>query len=118
MFRLTLSNRFEFLLEHLLDRLASENCSPLTAQQVIIPSAAVRRRVELAGADRHGICAHVDFSYLGQWLWTQIGHLVDVQDVSPFSPALLTWRVFEILGDASFTGEYRASPATCATPIR
>ncbi len=106
MFRLTLSNRFEFLLEHLLERLASENCSPLTAQQVIIPSAAVRRRVELAGADRHGIFAHIDFSYLGQWLWTQIGRLVDVQDVSPFSPALLTWRVFEILGDASFTGEY------------
>jgi exodeoxyribonuclease V gamma subunit len=80
---------------------------PLTAQQVIIPSAAVRRRVELAGADRHGIFAHIDFSYLGQWLWTQIGRLVDVQDVSPFSPpALLTWRVFEILGDASFTGEY------------
>ncbi|WP_313952215.1 exodeoxyribonuclease V subunit gamma, partial [Accumulibacter sp.] len=103
MLRLTLSNRFELLLESLLDRLSNEACSPFTAQQVIVPSTAVRRRVELACADRQGICANVEFSYLAQWLWTQIGHLVDIQDVSPFSPELLSWRVFEVLGDHSFS---------------
>ena len=50
MLRLTLSNRFEFLLERLLDRLDDESCSPFTAQQVIVPSTALRRRVELACA--------------------------------------------------------------------
>jgi exodeoxyribonuclease V gamma subunit len=103
MFRLTLSNRFELLLENLLDRLANETGSPFTAQQVIIPSTAVRRRVELACADRQGICANVEFSYLAQWLWTQIGHLVEIREQSPFAPVLLAWRVFELLGDAGFT---------------
>ncbi len=105
MFRLTLSNRFEFLLEKLLFRLAQESCSPFTAQQVIIPSTAVRRALELACADRHGICANIEFSYLAQWLWTQIGQLIEIQEQSPFAPTLLAWRVFEILGDAGFSGE-------------
>ena len=110
MFRLTLSNRFEFLLEALLDRLTDEVCSPgrspFATQQVIVPSRAIRRRVELACADRHGICANIDFSYLAQWLWSRIGELVDIQEVSPFSPALLAWRVFEILADSAFTDAY------------
>ncbi len=105
MFRLTLANRFEFLLEKLLVRLAQESCSPFTAQQVIIPSTAVRRALELACADRHGICANIEFSYLAQWLWTQIGQLIEIQEQSPFAPTLLAWRVFEILGDAGFSGE-------------
>jgi exodeoxyribonuclease V gamma subunit len=113
MFRLTLSNRFELLLENLLDRLANETGSPFTAQQVIVPSTAVRRRVELACADRQGICANVEFSYLAQWLWTQIGHLVEIREQSPFAPVLLAWRVFELLGDAGFTSDgIRVSPAT------
>jgi exodeoxyribonuclease V gamma subunit len=106
MLRLTLSNHFEFLLESLLERLAEEAGSPLTAQQVIIPSTALRRRVELACADRQGICANIDFSYLAQWLWKQIGQLVDVQEESPFSPALLAWRIFEQLGDRGFTDDH------------
>ncbi|SBT08849.1 Exodeoxyribonuclease V, gamma subunit [Candidatus Accumulibacter aalborgensis] len=110
MFRITFSNRFEFLLEALLDRLSDEVCSPgrspFATQQVIVPSMAIRRRVELACADRHGICANIDFSYLAQWLWTRIGELVAIQEVSPFAPALLAWRVFEILADSSFTDSY------------
>ena len=106
MLRLTLSNRFEFLLESLLESLAEEACSPLTAQQVIIPSTALRRRVELTCADHQGICANIDFSYLAQWLWKQIGQLVDIQEESPFSPALLAWRVFERLGDRRFTDDH------------
>ncbi|WP_300321056.1 exodeoxyribonuclease V subunit gamma [Accumulibacter sp.] len=105
MLRLTLSNRFELLLERLLDRLAGEARSPFAAQQVLVPSTAVRRRIELACADRQGICANVEFSYLAQWLWAQIRQLVDVQDISPFSPALLSWRLFEILGERDFSAD-------------
>ncbi|WP_353739648.1 hypothetical protein [Accumulibacter sp.] len=31
---------------------------------MIIPSTALRRRVELACADRRGICTNIDFPYL------------------------------------------------------
>lgn len=102
MLRLTLSNRFEILLASLVDRLADEDCPPLTAQQVIIPSSALRRQVELACADSLGIGANIEFSYLGEWLWRQISRLIDVEAESPFAPSLLTWRVYEVFADARF----------------
>jgi len=105
MLRVSFSNRFETLLEGLLDALADPPPSPFEAQQVIVPSLAVRRKAELALADRFGICANVDFSFLGAWLWRQIGRLVPVAEASPFTPAILAWRIFEILGDRTFVDE-------------
>ena len=106
MLHIAFSNRFEILLESLLERLAAERPEPFAAQQVIIPSAAVARRVELALADREGICANVEFSYLGQWLWRQIGRIVTVAKDSPFAPEVLAWRVYDKLGDAGWTGSH------------
>jgi exodeoxyribonuclease V gamma subunit len=102
MFRVSFSNRFETLLDGLIDALADPPASPFEPQQVIVPSMAIRRRIELAAADRFGICAYVEFSFLGQWLWRQIGRLVPVADVSPFSPAILVWRIHAILGERGF----------------
>jgi hypothetical protein len=119
MFRLTLSNRFEFLLETCSNVSRARTCSPLTAQQVIIPSTAVRRRVELACADRQGICANIEFSYLAQWLWTQIGRLVEIQErVAVFAGAADLAGVRDAWRRWLHQGGIRASPATCATPTR
>ena len=101
MLQFIFSNRFETLLEALVWRLAAAQDDPFATQQVIVPSAALRRRLELSLADRLGICANVQFHYLAQWIWTQIGRLVPVQEASPFDPDILAWRVFEALGDAS-----------------
>ncbi|HEX6795932.1 MAG TPA: exodeoxyribonuclease V subunit gamma [Casimicrobiaceae bacterium] len=105
MLRVSFSNRFEILLEALLDALADPPSSPFASQQVIVPSLAVRRRIELGAADRFGICANVDFSFLGAWLWRQIGRLVPVAEASPFTPAILAWRIFEILDDRTYVDE-------------
>src|SRR6185437_12905930 len=86
MLRLTFSNRFEALLDGLVESLGEPPASPFEPQHVVVPSMAVRRRIELALADRLGICANVEFSFLGAWLWRQIGRLVDVADDSPFAP--------------------------------
>ena len=64
-----------------------------------MPSAAIRRRVELAAADRFGICSNVRFSFLAQWLWRQIGHVVPVSEMSPFTTPVLTWRVLGIFDE-------------------
>ncbi len=106
MFRLTLSNRSEYLLDRLLERLTAERTEVFTPQQVIVPSAALRRRVELVSADHIGVCANIEFSFLAQWLWARIGQLVPVQERSPFTPSLLSWRVYEIFGDERFTGRH------------
>ena len=78
MLRIVLSNRYEVLEAALLARLDGVPASPFVADQIIVPSAAIRRKVELAIADRTGICANVEFPFLAQWLWTEIGALVPV----------------------------------------
>ncbi len=101
------SNRFETLLDQLIEGLAQERGGPFAAPQVIVPSTAIARRIELALADRHGICANVEFSYLAQWLWRQIRRLVrEVHEDSPFAPEVLAWRVYEAFGDERFVDEH------------
>ena len=115
MLGITFSNRFEKLLDPLIERLAHERAGPFVAPQVIVPNTAIARRIELALADRHGICANVEFSYLAQWLWRQIRRLVhEVHEDSPFAPEVLAWRVYEALGDKRFTGEHERLQAYLA----
>src|SRR5574337_693379 len=97
MFSFTQSNRFEYLLDRLLANLEAEAPGPFDAQTVIVPSAALRRRVELAQAERAGVCANIEFAFLARWLWRQIGRVVAVAEESPFAPPLLAWRIVELL---------------------
>ncbi|MDR1661691.1 MAG: exodeoxyribonuclease V subunit gamma [Azoarcus sp.] len=98
MFSAVFSNRCENLLDTLLARLSSERHGPFARSQVIVPGSALRRRIELSIAERVGICANIDFDYLTQWLWRQIGCLVETPEASPYTPAALLWRCFAALG--------------------
>lgn len=109
MLRLAFSNRFEILLDRLLDQLAHEQPGPFGQRHVVVPSSALRRHVEFAVAQREGVCANLDFGYLAQWLWAQIGRVVEVPARSPFSPALLAWRVFGLLDPAAAAGGWLAA---------
>ncbi|MFU2487146.1 exodeoxyribonuclease V subunit gamma [Thauera sp. WH-1] len=98
MLSLSFSNRFEILLDELLERLAEEQPGPFGEREVVVPSAALRRRLELAVADHEGVCANLRCDFLAQWLWQQIGRVVpEVPARSPFSPALLAWRIHGLL---------------------
>ncbi|WP_240158117.1 exodeoxyribonuclease V subunit gamma, partial [Burkholderia sp. Tr-860] len=102
MLHLFFSNRHETLADALIEHLASHPgaAGPWARQQVIVPSAALRRRLELDIAGRHGICANLEFSYLAQWLWTQIGQVLRVPPRSPFAPDRLVWRCYRLLSEA------------------
>jgi exodeoxyribonuclease V gamma subunit len=111
MLQLFYSNRYDVLVGALLDGLGETPSSPWTAQPVIVPSAAVRRRLELDIAARQGVCANIHFGYLAQWLWTQIGEVMeDVPQRSPFAPDRLVWRCYRLLGDADEAQPWNASP--------
>ncbi|KAB0648687.1 exonuclease V subunit gamma, partial [Burkholderia territorii] len=98
MLHLFYSNRHETLADALLDDLAAfpARNGPWAPQQVIVPSAALRRRLELDIAARHGVCANVEFTYLAQWLWAQIGRVLTVPARSPFAPDRLVWRCYRL----------------------
>ena len=59
---------FERLQDALLGELMQPGDSPFAREPVLVPSTALRRHLALAVADRHGICAQVEFSFLAQWL--------------------------------------------------
>ncbi|HVL58341.1 MAG TPA: exodeoxyribonuclease V subunit gamma, partial [Burkholderiaceae bacterium] len=107
MFCLTWSNRFEILLERLIADCANAPSDPLAPPQIVVPSAAMRRRVELGIADRHGVFAGAEFSFLAQWLWAQFSKRVPVSERSPFDPALLAWRIDPLLEDPEIASSPR-----------
>jgi len=97
-FAVFFSNRYESLLEALLARREALRLQgPFACGQVIVPGSALRRRIELAMADRFEIGAGLDFDYLAQWLWRQIARVVDVPEASPYAPDALIWRIFAAL---------------------
>lgn len=100
MTRLWMSNRYEVLANRLVEALGGPRASLFTAEQVIVPSAALQRDLSLRLADRHGVCAQVDFAFLAQWLWRRIGRfLPTVGQDSPFAPPVLAWRIDRLLAD-------------------
>ena len=106
MLRLYFSNRFEVLRERLFEGLANAPDDPFEAEQIIVPGTAIRRRLEMDYADRFGVCAQVEFGYLAQWIWRQIGLVIDVPEASPFDAERLTWRIFRAFGDAELVAPH------------
>lgn len=107
MLKLTFANHYETLRDELLSDVTSGPVSPFAAEQIIVPSAALRRDLTLSMAARYGVCANVEFAYLAQWLWRQIGKVVpDIEAESPFAAPVLTWRIFQIFSDTGFAGGF------------
>lgn len=106
MLHITFSNQLEFLLSSLLQRLQQTPASPFTPEEIIIPSAAMRRKIDLAITDTLGICANVRFSFLARWLWQQIGTGLNEDDDTPFAPPVMAWRIFALLDDPLLVGAH------------
>lgn len=102
MLQITFSNRLEYLASALVERLSVAPASPFTAEEIIIPSAAIRRKVDMAITDHFGICANVRFSFLARWLWQEIGKFIPVDNPATFAAATLGWRIFALFDDADF----------------
>lgn len=108
MLHVTFSNRSEALLDALVADMGEAPASPFVAEHIIVPTAALRRVVTLALAQRRGICANVQFSFLAEWLWRQMAHFVPLADASPFAAPALVWRVRERLDDTAFAARLGA----------
>ena len=103
MLRLHFANRLETLTAMLVAQLGTGARSMFEPDEVVIPSAALRRHLTLALADHHGLCAQVRFGWLAQWLWQQMGRVLpQVPEQSPLATPLLAWRVLAAWDDPSF----------------
>jgi len=96
--QIVFSNRVEILEDLLTGELAGFSGDPFAAQQVVVPSRAVARRLQLAVARKSGVCANIEFHFLGAWLW-RLARVVDpdVPERSPFDPERMAWRILRLL---------------------
>jgi exodeoxyribonuclease V gamma subunit len=109
MLNLIFSNRYVALTQRLLsdlDPLTSGPSDPFMSESIIVPGTAIRRQLELDWARDKKICANVRFGFLAQWIWQQLARVVEVSGETPFAPEKLAWRIYERLGDASFTAPH------------
>src|SRR6202012_4499426 len=96
MLHLHFANRFETLADQLVRRLGEQapDRSPFEADEVIVPSAAITRRLIIELARRQGVCANVAFSYLAGWLRQQTAHLVpQLPEKAQFDADVFSWRI-------------------------
>jgi exodeoxyribonuclease V gamma subunit len=107
MLTLRFANRLETLADLLAAQVGRPGDSVFLQDEVVIPSAALRRLLTLHLARRYGICAGVRFSYLARWLWQQIAAVVPgVAAQSPFDADLLAWRIHAAFGDAAWVQQH------------
>jgi exodeoxyribonuclease V gamma subunit len=108
MLNLHFSNRFEPLAAQLVQRIGQQapGRSPFEPDEVIVPSAAITRRLIIELARVHGICANVRFSYLASWLWGHTAHLMpDLPEAAQFDAGVFAWRILAAFDDAEWSAK-------------
>ena len=114
MLNLHFANRLETLADQLVQRLGERapGRSAFEADEVIVPSAAITRRLIIELARRQGICANVNFSYLARWLWQQTERLMpELPRAASFDADVFAWRILAAFDDQAWT---RAQPRLSA----
>lgn len=109
MLHVIFSNRHEVLRHALCERLAaSRPGDPFSADQVVVPSSAVRRDLQLHLAVREGVCANVEFAFLGGWMWELVAKAMpEYSRESPFERDRLSWRILQIIEAGELGGASR-----------
>jgi exodeoxyribonuclease V gamma subunit len=92
------SNRLEILAEKLADLLRHPLSSPLEPEIILVQSKGMERWVSMELARHNGICANCRFPFPNHFLNSLFQEaLPDLQENSPFTPEILTWKVMKIL---------------------
>lgn len=106
MLHLHFANRFETLADQLIRRLGKQapGRSPFEADEIIVPSAAITRRLIIDLARDRGVCANVNFSYLAHWLWQQTARLLpQLPEKARFDADVASWRILAAFDDAAWS---------------
>ncbi|HEY5975948.1 MAG TPA: exodeoxyribonuclease V subunit gamma, partial [Geobacteraceae bacterium] len=98
MLQIVTSNR----LEHLADRLAGQFRSPLpdpfAKEVIVVQSKGMQRWLAMALATSLGVWANGDFPFPNAFVWRLFRDVLpDLPEQSPFDPAVLCWRLFDLL---------------------
>lgn len=94
------SNRLERLADELSRLFAATPAPPFTPETVVVQSHGVARWLQWRLADALGICAHVRFPFPAEFIWSLFrAVLSELPEISRYTPAVLTWRIMDVLAD-------------------
>ena len=101
MLQLHQSNRTERLADSLAELLGSaQAANPFAAEVVMVQSAGMGRWLQLALAERLGVCANVEFPFPAAFVWRLLRvTLGTLPERSDFDPPVLLWRLLALLDD-------------------
>ena len=94
------SNRIERLATRLAEAARTPLSGPMDAETIVVPNRGMQRWLSLQLADHLGVAANIDFQLPASFawgVWKQV--LDDVGEEADFSADVLTWRVFDAIGE-------------------
>lgn len=91
------SDKFEMLLEHLADSMASNRDDPLTPEIVIVQNSGMGQWVAQNLAEKNGIVANINFTLPTSFAWDLIRKFIDAPQRANLEKDELVWRIFAAL---------------------
>ncbi len=100
MLKLYQSNRVEYLVDLLADVISRPLQDPFSPETIVVQHPAMGRWLSLRLADRLGVCANTRFPLPAGFVWSMFRLLIgDVPEQNRFAPAVMQWRIFELLDE-------------------
>lgn len=107
------SHRLEDLALVLAELLGAAPLAPLATETVIVPGQGMAHWLRLQLAERHGIAAGLELPFPGAFLQRLAQRDTDY-DADPWTPDVLAWRIWRLLGDPAHQTELAAAAAYCS----
>lgn len=93
------SNRMEVLAEWLAEDMRKHPADPLDAERIVVPHPLLGEWLRLELATRLGVAGHLKIDLPAEFAWSVMREAVpDLPLESGFEPAVLRWRIFDLLG--------------------
>lgn len=113
MLHLYQSNRLEYLADLMCQLQASQPLdNPFASEEIVVQSQGMRRFISQYLAEKQGIAANLRFSLPAGLSWRLMRELLpNTPELSPFSPEVLRWRLFQLFQSDRFqkTDEFQAT---------
>jgi exodeoxyribonuclease V gamma subunit len=98
MLQIVTSNRLEHLADRLAGQLRHPLADPFAREVIVVQSKGMQRWLSMALAESLGVWANGDFPFPNEFVWQLFSAVVpDLPSQSPFDPAVLTWRLLDLL---------------------
>ncbi|MBF0396440.1 MAG: exodeoxyribonuclease V subunit gamma [Desulfobacterales bacterium] len=100
------SNKLEILSFRLTEKLRSSPLQALNKEIIIVQNKGMGKWLSLEIAEKNGICSNILFLFPKAFSYLLFKEVVDLPNVTPFSPEIMTWEIMKALPDLLHKPEF------------